>query len=73
MKQKKNPITNSNSKHIEVRHHYLSDLAGRKKMSIIHITSSFQHGDSLTEAISRESFEFNRSLRVRFTGKNYLM
>ena len=37
----KNPITNPNSKHIDVRHHFLRELVGRKEVSIIHVTSSF--------------------------------
>ena len=59
-----NPITNSNSKHIDVRHHFLRELVGRKEISIIHVPSPFQHADFLTTAISRESFEFHRSLAI---------
>ena len=59
-----NPITNSNSKHIDVRHHFLRDLVRRKEISIIHVTSSFQHADFLTKAIPRESFEFHRRLAM---------
>ena len=60
----KNPITNSNSKHIDVRHHFLRDLVRLKEISIIHVTSSFQHADFLTKAIPREPFEFYRSLAM---------
>ena len=59
-----NPITNSNSKHIDVRHHFLRELVGRKDISIIHVPSPFQHAEFLTKAISRESFEFHRSLAM---------
>ena len=50
----RNPITNSNSKHIDARHHFVGDLGIRKETSIIHVTSSFQHADFLTKAIPRE-------------------
>ena len=59
-----NSITNSKSKHIGVRHHFLRDLVRRKEISIIHVTSSFQHADFLTKAIPRKSLEFHRSLAM---------
>ena len=59
-----NPITNSNSKHIDVRHHFLWELVGRKDISIIHVQSPYQHADFLTKAIPRDSFEFHRSLAM---------
>ena len=60
----KYPITNSNLKHIDVRHHCLRDLVRRKEILIIHVTSSFQHADFLTKAIPRKPFEFHRSLAM---------
>ena len=59
-----NPITNSNSKHIDVRHHFLRELAARKEISITHVPSPFQHADFLTKAIPRESFELHRNLAM---------
>ena len=53
-----NPITNSDSKHIDVRHHFLRELVGRKEISIIHVPSAFQHADILSKAIAQDSFEF---------------
>ena len=47
-----NPITNSNSKHIDVQHHFLRELVGRKEISVIHVPS-LQHADFLTKAMSR--------------------
>ncbi|CAB1106332.1 unnamed protein product [Ectocarpus sp. CCAP 1310/34] len=55
-----NPITNSNSKHIDVRHHFIRELVERKEISITHVTSEFQHADFLTKAISKESFALHR-------------
>ena len=58
-----NPITNSNSKHIDVQHHFLTrELTERKEISVTHVPSGFQHADFLTKAISKESFEFHRNV-----------
>ena len=59
-----NRIINSNSKHIDVRHHVIKELVGRKEVSIIHVSSLFQHADFLTKAVWQESFEFHRSLAM---------
>ena len=59
-----NPITNSNFKHIDVRHDFVTELVGSKEISIIHEPSPFQHADFVTEAISRDSFELHRSLAM---------
>lgn len=32
-----NPITNSNSKHIDVRHHFIRDLVARQEISVNHV------------------------------------
>ncbi|CAB1111780.1 unnamed protein product [Ectocarpus sp. CCAP 1310/34] len=40
-----NPISNSNSKHIDVRHHFLRELVERKEISAIHVPSPYQHAD----------------------------
>ena len=57
----RNPITNSNSKHLDVRHHFIRDLVARKKISMTHVASSeYQHADFLTKAISKGSFELHR-------------
>ena len=35
----KHPISNSNSKHIDVRHHFLKELEERKDIEIIHVST----------------------------------
>ncbi|CAB1099242.1 unnamed protein product [Ectocarpus sp. CCAP 1310/34] len=54
------PISNSNSKHIDVRHHIIRELAGRKEISIFHVESAIQHADFLTKALHVGEFEFQR-------------
>ena len=37
----KHPISNSNSKHIDVRHHFLRELVKRKEIEILHVASQY--------------------------------
>ncbi|CAB1117587.1 unnamed protein product [Ectocarpus sp. CCAP 1310/34] len=47
------PISNSsNSKHIDVRHHFIRELVGRKEISIFNVKSAYQHADFLTKALN---------------------
>ncbi|CAB1113952.1 unnamed protein product [Ectocarpus sp. CCAP 1310/34] len=55
-----NPISNSNSKHIDVRHHFLWELAERKEISVIHVPSPYQRADFLTKSLSKDAFESHR-------------
>ncbi|CAB1098478.1 unnamed protein product [Ectocarpus sp. CCAP 1310/34] len=56
-----NPISNSNSRHIDVRHHFIRELVGRKEISIFHVESAYQHADFLTKALHAGDFEFHRN------------
>ncbi|CAM9497748.1 unnamed protein product [Laminaria digitata] len=54
-----NPVTNSNSKHIDVRHHFLRELVAKGTISIAHVRSKWQHADLLTKPLSAETFQFH--------------
>ena len=41
----KHPISNSNSEHIDVRHHFLRELIGKKKVGIFQVASQYRHAD----------------------------
>lgn len=56
----KNPVSNTNSKHIDVRHHFLRELVERKEIDIIHVVSQDQHADFLTKALPESSFAIHR-------------
>ena len=60
----KHPISNSNSKHIDVRHHFLRELVERKEIEIIHEASQYQHADFLTKALPKREFEFHRGIMM---------
>ncbi|CAB1105338.1 unnamed protein product [Ectocarpus sp. CCAP 1310/34] len=54
----KNPISNSNSEHIDVRHHFIRELVGRKEISIFHVESAYQHANFLTRHFTSEILSF---------------
>ena len=55
-----NPITNSNSKHIDVRHHFLRELVRQRNIKVVQVPSEFQHADILTKALAFDLFAFHR-------------
>ena len=40
-----NPVSNSNSKHIDVRHHFLREVVHQGDMNVVHVPSEYQHAD----------------------------
>ena len=57
-----NPITNSNSKHIDVRHHFLRELVRQRDIKVVQAPSEFQHADILTKALAFDLFAFHQKL-----------
>ena len=55
------PVTNSNSKHVDARHHFLREIIEKGEASISHVQSKFQHASFLTKPLSKESFRFHRN------------
>ena len=55
-----NPVTNSNSKHIDVRHHFLRELVHQGDIKIVQVPSEFQHADILTKALAFDLFALHR-------------
>ena len=55
-----NPLSSSNSKHIDVRYHFLRELVGKGDLCVKYLRTEDQHADILTRAIARESFEKHR-------------
>ena len=53
-------ISNSNSKHIDVKHHFLRELVERKEIEIIHVALQYQYADFLTKALPEREFEVHR-------------
>jgi len=55
-----NPVSNSNSKHIDVRHHFLRELVHQGDISVVHVPSEYQHADVLTKALTFDLFAIHR-------------
>ena len=54
------PVTNSNSKHIDVRHHFLREIVRQRDIKVVQVPSEFQHADILTKALACDLFAFRR-------------
>ena len=57
-----NPVTNSNSKHIDVRHHFLRELVRQRNIKVVQAPFEFQHADILTKALAFDLFAFHQKL-----------
>ena len=62
-----NPLSSSNSKHIDVRHHFLRELVAKGDIVVKYVPSLEQHADILTKALARELFEKHRNFVLGIT------
>ena len=56
----KNPVSNSNSKHIDVRHHLLRELVRQGDIIANHVPFKYQHADILTKVLAFDLFAIHR-------------
>ena len=56
-----NPLSSSNSKHIDVRHHFLREMVSEKKIRVVYLKSADQHADMMTKALPAGSFIYHRN------------
>ena len=48
-----NPVTNPNSKHVDVRHHFLRELVRQEDIEVVvQVSSEFHHVDIFTKGFS---------------------
>ena len=57
-----NPVTNSNSRHIDVRHHFLREIIRLRNIKVVQVPSQSQHADILTKALAYDLFAFHRKV-----------
>ena len=59
-----NSVTNSSSKHVDVHHHFLREIARRRDIEVVQVSPEFQHADILTKALAYDLFAFHRNFLV---------
>ena len=55
-----NPVSNSKSKYIDVRRHFLRELVRQGDISVSHVSSEYQHADILTKTLAFDVFAIHR-------------
>ena len=48
----KNSVSNSHSKHIDIRHHFLKELVRPGDISVNNVPSKYQRADTLTKILA---------------------
>ena len=56
----KNPVSNSNSKHIDFGNHFLRELVRQGDIIVNHVPSEYQHADILTKGLAFDLFAIHR-------------
>ena len=51
-----NPATTPNSKHIDIRHHFIRERVERGGVKVVHVRSNLQRADFLTKPLPKELF-----------------
>ena len=64
MQLSQNAVSNSNSKHIDVRHHFLRELVGQGDISVNRALSEYQLADILTKALTFDVFVIHRRFSI---------
>ena len=56
-----NPATAPNSKHIDIRHHFIRERVERGEFKVVHVRSDLQGADFLTKSLPKEIFCAHRN------------
>ena len=56
-----NPATTRNSKHIDIRHHFIRERGANGEFRVVHVRSDLQRADFLTKPLHRETFCVHRN------------
>ena len=54
-----NPVTNSKSKHIYIRQHFIQELVRQRDIKVVQLPSEFQHADIMTKALAYDLLAFH--------------
>lgn len=62
-----NPRTTPNSKHIDIRYHFIRERVARGEFTIEHVPSHLQHADFLTKPLPRDAFCMHRDFAMNIS------
>ena len=57
----RNPATTPNSKHIDIRHHFIRERVAKGETKVVYVPSEKQHVDFLTKPLHQGAFEVHRN------------
>ena len=57
----KNPTTTPNSKHIDIRHHFIRERVANGESKVVYVPSEEQHADFLSKPLPQGAFEVHRN------------
>ena len=57
----KNPATMPNSKHIDIRHHFIRERAPNDEFKVVYVPSEEQHAEFLAKSLHQGAFEVHRN------------
>ena len=69
----KNPATTPNSKHIDIRHHFIRERVANSEFKVVYVPSEEQHADFFTKSLHRGAFEVHRNFVMNISLIFYLL
>ena len=57
----KNPATTPNSKHIDIRHHFIPERVANGEFKVVYVRCEGQHAYFLTKSLHQAAFEVHRN------------
>ena len=57
----KNPATTPNSKHIDIRHHFIRERVANGEFKVVYVRSEEQYADFLTKPLHQGAFKMHRN------------
>ena len=57
----KNPVTTPNSKHIDIRHHFIRERVANDEFKVVFVPSEEQHANFLTKSLHQEAFKVHQN------------
>ena len=57
----KNPATTPNSKHIDIRHHFIRERVANGEFKVVYVPSEEQQANFLTKSLHQGAFKVHRN------------